>query len=68
MRELGGSIGVLAIDHDRDLDFGGGNELNVDSALAQAIEQPRGHPGVRAHPDPDHAQLGDPALLISPAA
>ena len=62
VRELGGAIGVLPINHDGDLDFGGRNQLNVDSALAQAIEQPRGHPGVRPHPDPNHAQLGDSAL------
>src|SRR6267143_2201477 len=61
VRELGGAVGVLAVNDDGDFDLGGGDQLDVDSAFPQAIEEPGGHAGVRSHPDPDHAQFGDSA-------
>ena len=59
VRELGGPVGVLAVDDDGYLDFGGRDKLDVDSAFAEAVEEARGHAGMGTHPNADHTELGD---------
>ena len=68
MRELGGAIGVLPVNHHGDFDLGGGNQLNVDSALAQAIKQPAATPECDRIPIPTTLSLATPLLAINPAA
>ena len=48
-----------SVDDDGDLDLRSRDQLDVDAAFSEAIEEPRGDAGMRSHPDPDHTELGD---------
>ena len=54
-----GELGVLGVDHDGDLDLGGGDHLDVDPLLREHLEHARGDAGVRPHADADDGDLGD---------
>ena len=62
MGELCGAVDVGFVDQDGDFDLGGVDQLDVDSAPAEAIEQASGDAGMRAHPDSHDAELGQAAL------
>ena len=59
MRELRRPLDVRFVDHDGDLNLRRGDQLNIDPAAAEAFEKLRCDTGMRAHSDPNDAQLGD---------
>ena len=54
--------GYRAFDQHRDLDFGGGDHLDVDTGMAEGLEHLGGDTGVAAHADADGAEFGDAAV------
>src|SRR5512135_2797041 len=57
-----GELEVLLVDHDRDLDLGGRDHLDVDALAGQRLEHLGREPDVRAHADADDGHLGDPVV------
>ena len=55
-----GQFHVLFVDHDRGLDFGGRDHLDVDALFRQAAEHLAGHADVTAHADADDRNLARP--------
>ena len=52
-----GLVGVGFIDDDADLDFAGGNHLDVDILVEQGLEHRGGHAGVALHTRADDGDL-----------
>ncbi len=62
MRQSRCLIGLGFVDDDGDFYFGSRDQLNINSAAAETVEEFRSHAGVRTHSDADDAQLGDAAF------
>src|SRR4051794_38250303 len=54
-----GKFGVGSLDQDGDLDLGGGDGADVDTARRKGLEAGGGNARVAAHADADHRDLGD---------
>ena len=49
---------IFLVDHHRNLDFGGGDHLNIDAFFRQSAEHFAGDADVRTHADADHRNFG----------
>ena len=59
-----GRVDVLRPRHDRDPDLRRADHLDVDARRGERREEPRGHPGVRAHPRADQRDLADLVVVL----
>src|SRR6266545_5956577 len=59
-----GELGVLGVDHARDLDLGGGDEVDVDVLAGEDLEQLQRDAGVVAHADADDRHLREIGLRL----
>ena len=66
VNDSGSFIDTPFIDDHRDLDFGGGDHLDIDFRFAQEFEHPGRNAGMRSHSDPDHAEFRDASLSCKP--
>ena len=57
-------FGIIGINQNRNLDFRGRDDINIDILGGQGLEHGLGDPGMRLHADPDDRDFGDIARDI----
>ena len=58
-----GAVGIVGGDEHGDLDFAGGNHLDVDIGVGQGLEHAGGHALVGFHPGAHHRDFGHAGIV-----
>jgi hypothetical protein len=61
-------LGIFPVDHARDLDLAGRDQLDVDALVGEQREHRLGDAGVRAHAHPDDRDLADLVVVADALA